>query len=203
MRATPMRADARANRGRLIQAAHAVFRERGLGAEMREIAEQAGVSVGTLYRNFPTRDDLVVAMVGELLGEMRENAEAASAVADPVQALRAFLRGGFAIADRFGDLAVLHGVLPPACLALMQDFDIVARAGTLVYRAVEAGVLPPDLDVEFAATRLVSCFDPKFYRRLSARRSDDELVAQSLRFFLHGAAAPGVDDETVAPPASG
>ena len=151
MRATPMRADARANRGRLIQAAHAVFRERGLGAEMREIAEQAGVSVGTLYRNFPTRDDLVVAMVRELLSEMRQNAEAAAAETDPVESLRAFLRGGFAIADRFGDLAVLHGVLPPACVTLMKDFDMVARAGALVRRGIEAGLLRRDLDVEFTA----------------------------------------------------
>jgi AcrR family transcriptional regulator len=188
MRATPMRADALANRGRLLLAAHAVFRERGLGAEMKEIAQRAGVSIGTIYRNFPTRDDLVVAMVGELLGEMRENADAATAVDDPVEALRVFLRGGFAIAERFGDLAVLHGVLPAACHALVQEFDMVSRAGALVRRGVEAGVLRADLDFEFVAARLVSSFDPKLYRRLRTSRSDEELIDESLRFFLRGAA---------------
>jgi AcrR family transcriptional regulator len=187
MRATPRRADARANRGRLIEAAHAVFRERGLGAEMREIAERAGVSVGTLYRNFPTRDDLVVAMVRELVGELRVNAEAAAAVPEPIAALRAFLRGGFAIAERFGDLTVLYGALPPACHALLQEFDMLARAEALVRRAVEAGALRAGLDTEFAAARLISSFDPKLYRRLRLTRSDSELVEQSLAFFLHGA----------------
>ena len=187
MRETVMRADARANRSRLIEAAHAVFRERGLGAEMREIAERAGVSVGTLYRNFPTRDDLVVAMVGELIGEMRLNVEAAIAVVDPLEALRTFLRGGFAIAERFGDLAMLSGALPAACRALLHEFDLLARAEALVRRAVEAGLLRPDLDTEFAAARLISSFDPKLYYRLRTTRSDAELVEQSLRFFLHGA----------------
>ena len=187
MRAPLMRADARANRGRLLQAAYAVFREYGLDAEMKEIARRAGVSIGTLYRNFPTRDDLVIAMVSELLAEVREQADAAMHIADPIEALRVFLRGGFAIAERFGDLAVLHGALPAACHAIVQEFDKVGAASALVRRGMEAGVLRPDLDVEFTAARLVSSFDSKLYRRLSPTHTDEELVEESLAFFLRGA----------------
>src|SRR5438105_5886550 len=66
-----LRADARANRLRVIEAARAVFRERGLEAEMREIAERAGVGFGTVYRNFPTKDELVAAVAAEMIERMR------------------------------------------------------------------------------------------------------------------------------------
>ncbi|MFC5724550.1 TetR/AcrR family transcriptional regulator [Streptomyces gamaensis] len=57
----PRRKDARRNREKLIAAATEVFTERGLGAPLEEIARRAGVSIGTLYNHFPSRDDLVVA----------------------------------------------------------------------------------------------------------------------------------------------
>ena len=76
-----LRADARRNRARVIAVARAVFSERGPEARMEEIAERAGVGVGTLYRNFPTKE----ALLGELIAEsMREIAAAArEALADP------------------------------------------------------------------------------------------------------------------------
>jgi AcrR family transcriptional regulator len=58
-----MRADARRNRERILDAARATFSEHGADAQMDEIARRAGVGVGTLYRHFPTKDQLV----GELV----------------------------------------------------------------------------------------------------------------------------------------
>ena len=57
-----MRADARRNYGRLVDAARAVFASQGGGASMEAIAKQAGVGVGTLYRHFPRRIDVVEAV---------------------------------------------------------------------------------------------------------------------------------------------
>ncbi|WP_067699057.1 TetR/AcrR family transcriptional regulator [Nocardia jejuensis] len=56
-----LRADARSNRDQILNAALAVFRERGTDVPMKEIAERAGVGVGTLYRRFPDRDALLIA----------------------------------------------------------------------------------------------------------------------------------------------
>ena len=77
----PLRADAERNRGQLMNAALAVFAERGLDAPLDEIARRAGVGNATLYRRFPTRCELVAAV---FLGAMREIADAARrALAEP------------------------------------------------------------------------------------------------------------------------
>lgn len=61
--AQPLRADARRNRDRLLQAATAVFATDGLAAPLDEIARRAGVGPGTLYRHFPTKEALFEAVL--------------------------------------------------------------------------------------------------------------------------------------------
>src|SRR5213595_1015253 len=77
----PLRADAERNRKRLLDAAVAVFAERGLEASTAEIARRAGVGQGTVVRRFPTKDDLVAAIVVDRLGEITDTA--AGLLADP------------------------------------------------------------------------------------------------------------------------
>jgi AcrR family transcriptional regulator len=77
----PLRADAERNRRRLLDAAAAVFAERGLDASTAEIARRAGVGQGTVFRRFPTKDDLVAAIVVDRLGEI--TTAAAGLLADP------------------------------------------------------------------------------------------------------------------------
>jgi AcrR family transcriptional regulator len=66
----PLRADAERNRRRLIDAAVEVFAERGLEASTAEIARRAGVGQGTVFRRFPTKDDLVAAIVVDRLTDI-------------------------------------------------------------------------------------------------------------------------------------
>jgi AcrR family transcriptional regulator len=72
----PLRADAERNRKRLLDAAAEVFAEQGLEASTAEIARRAGVGHGTVFRRFPTKDDLVAAIVVDRLGEITETATA-------------------------------------------------------------------------------------------------------------------------------
>ncbi|GGR58246.1 AcrR family transcriptional regulator [Nocardioides luteus] len=65
-----MRADAQRNRERLIEVAHAVFKERGLDAPLDEVARRAGVGPGTLYRHFPTREALHEAIFSSWIEEV-------------------------------------------------------------------------------------------------------------------------------------
>jgi AcrR family transcriptional regulator len=87
----PMRADARRNNERLVAAAREVFAREGGGASMDAIARQAGVGVGTLYRHFPTRMDVVQAVYCTDVDTLVHTAEEAVADLEPWPAVVAFL----------------------------------------------------------------------------------------------------------------
>ncbi|HEY6474268.1 MAG TPA: helix-turn-helix domain-containing protein, partial [Acidimicrobiales bacterium] len=86
----PMRADARRNRELLIDAAREVFSAQGAAASMEAIAKAAGVGVGTLYRHFPNRLDLVEAVYQTDVAELWETAQRVSADLEPWPAVEAF-----------------------------------------------------------------------------------------------------------------
>ena len=88
----PMRADARRNRERLITAAREVFAEQGANASMEAIAKHAGVGVGTLYRHFPTRMDVVEAVYESDVEELSEAARPRECGVGAVASGRGFLR---------------------------------------------------------------------------------------------------------------
>lgn len=87
MAAGALRTDATLNRERMVRAAREVFSARGIDAPMATVARRAGISVATLYRRFPTREDLVVAAYGDQLGECSTALRDAVASADPWLAL--------------------------------------------------------------------------------------------------------------------
>ncbi|MGH3588653.1 MAG: TetR/AcrR family transcriptional regulator [Pseudonocardia sp.] len=78
-----LRKDAQRNRERLVEAARAVFAERGLDVALDEVARRAGVSIGTLYNRFPTRADLVAAVFADRIETVEQIAEHALAMDDP------------------------------------------------------------------------------------------------------------------------
>ena len=86
-----LRADAERNRRRLLDAAQAIFRERGLEVGVAEIAQRAGAGRGTLFRNFPSKEALIVAIVRERMLEMTARGHALLAEPDPEAALFTFL----------------------------------------------------------------------------------------------------------------
>ncbi len=86
----PMRADARRNRERLVSAARDVFAEQGSDASMEAIAKHAGVGIGTLYRHFPNRFDIVEAVYRDDVEELVRAAEQATQELEPWEAVEAF-----------------------------------------------------------------------------------------------------------------
>lgn len=85
------RADAERNRQRLLQAAREVFARDGAAASLEEIARTAGVGIGTLYRHFPARDELVEAVYRQAVGQLGEAAERLAQTHAPVEAIREWL----------------------------------------------------------------------------------------------------------------
>jgi AcrR family transcriptional regulator len=141
----PQRADARRNFDALLAAARDAFATKGVDASLEEIARQAGVGIGTLYRNFPTRQDLVKAVY---LGEIEELCIAAEEVADlpPWEALTTWLR-------RFVEYAAtkraIHESLNREAAVFQEAREAMYAAGTpLLDRAQEAGEARKDLSFD-------------------------------------------------------
>jgi AcrR family transcriptional regulator len=87
----PLRADARRNRQRLLEAATAAFAADGLSVPLDEIARRAEVGPGTLYRHFPTKEALFEAVLHERLQRLADDARALHGAADPATALLGFI----------------------------------------------------------------------------------------------------------------
>jgi AcrR family transcriptional regulator len=103
----PMRADARRNVDALLRAAMTVFAELGVDAPMRTIAAEAGVGVGTLYRHFPERSDLIKAIIQREVDACVQAAAALNATQAPGEALASWVQ-------RLVDLAATKRGLGPA-----------------------------------------------------------------------------------------
>lgn len=124
-----LRADARRNRDRIIAAARTAFAEQGTDVPMEEIARAAGVGVGTLYRRFPDRDSLILAVARDAFQRVRDDAHrAADAEPDPWRVLTGFLHtaADLRIAVRLSMLS------PNASTVLASDPDVEAARNDLL-----------------------------------------------------------------------
>jgi len=144
----PMRADARRNYARLVEAAREAFSARGSEASIEEIAKRADVGVGTLYRHFPRRIDLVEAVYREDVDSLVSLADQASDQLEPWDALVAWLEGFVRYAQtKRTFLTELHEAFEKnPTLALTSREKMRGAAGTVLVRAQQAGVARSDLD---------------------------------------------------------
>jgi AcrR family transcriptional regulator len=143
----PMRADARRNRERLVAAAREVFTEQGVAASMEAIARRAGVGVGTLYRHFPTRPDLVEAVYQEDVQELADAAQRAVATLEPGPAVHAFFDAFVRYAQAKKTLLTeLHQAFEknPALRSRNRE-TIEASFDLVINRAKEAGAVRSDV----------------------------------------------------------
>lgn len=148
----PRRADARRNYDALIQAARGAFAELGAQAPLEEIARRAEVGIATLYRNFPTREELVEAVY-------LEEVEAVCRVADDVAGLEpwpALITWLDRLVDYLSTKRALIDALNRESSALQAcRHSLVDAGGPLLERAQGAGVVRQDVAIE-DVMRLVS-----------------------------------------------
>lgn len=88
---SPLRADAQQNRDKILAAAEEIFLERGATVSMNEVARHAGVGIGTLYRRFPTREDLLAAAYSARFVAFAEDMRSRAEGADALSVIRAYL----------------------------------------------------------------------------------------------------------------
>jgi AcrR family transcriptional regulator len=148
----PMRADARRNRLRILQAARELFASDQPDVQMDDVARRAGVGVGTVYRHFPDKQALMGELVRERFGFFNETLADALADegADPFEALAGALRttaGSMAddAATRFAFTSGGEGVFAHAAEEMLV---FTGLSSTLVARAKAAGELMPEFQAE-------------------------------------------------------
>jgi AcrR family transcriptional regulator len=144
----PQRADARRNRERILQAASTAFADRGQDVQMDEIAEHAGVGVGTVYRHFPTKEALVLELVRESVGGCIEAAAAALEREDPWEAVESVVRDNAQnMARNRGLRDAMAGVdFPDDCP--WEDSQLRGHAAALIERAQSAGAMRAGITVD-------------------------------------------------------
>jgi AcrR family transcriptional regulator len=141
-----LRADAERNRRRLIEAATAIFCDRGLDIGVGEIAQEAGVGRGTLFRNFPTKEHLIAAVVVDRMNDSVLRGRAALEASDPGQGLFELIDQSIgrvatdrALFDAIGDTWLTNDVIRAAHTELMGVLD------ELVTRAQASGAVRSDI----------------------------------------------------------
>ncbi|KQY59872.1 TetR family transcriptional regulator [Aeromicrobium sp. Root495] len=146
----PLRADALRNVERVREAAALVFAEQGVDAPVREVAARAGVGVGTLYRHFPQRVDLVVAVFRDAVDACADAAEELAAAHPPVEAVAAWLhRFEQFVATKQGLSAVLYSG-DPALAPLPAYFSdrLKPALSGLLDTAVASGEIRDDVGAD-------------------------------------------------------
>ncbi|MEE6259191.1 TetR/AcrR family transcriptional regulator [Plantactinospora sonchi] len=140
----PMRADARRNRTRILEAAELVFAEQGSSGSTEEVARRAGVAIGTVFRHFPTKDDLLAAIMKNLLEQLVAEAGALSD-SEPRTALFTFFTRiveQAAARKAVVDLLARNGVE----IRLPELVTVFADAvGDMLRQAQTTGTVDPDI----------------------------------------------------------
>lgn len=152
-----LRADALRNRERLLDAAKEVFSAGGAEASLEAVAKRAGVGIGTLYRHFPTREDLYEAVYRLEVEQLAELAEQLRTEAEPAEALRRWLRANVEL------VATKKGMARALALAAHRPTELIAfsldrltkAVGVLLDRAVAAGEIRGDISPEDVLRALV------------------------------------------------
>jgi len=146
----PVRADAQRNIDALLRAALQVFATSGVDAPVREIAEKAGVGIGTVYRHFPQRADLVAAVFRHEIDACADAAPILAAEYAPAEALARWMQRYAAfIATKRGLAAALHSG-NPAFDPLPAYFEkrLLPAFRALLDAAVAAGEVRADVDAD-------------------------------------------------------
>lgn len=147
--AQPLRSDAERNRARITAAARAVYRRDGLNASMASVAREAGVGIATLFRRFPTKEELVAAVFADRMDSYVDAIGVALDNPDPWHGLAGFIETGCAMqAADFGFADVLTMTFPTAKAFEERRRRAYEGVVELIGRAKTAGRLRADFTPE-------------------------------------------------------
>jgi AcrR family transcriptional regulator len=186
-----LRADARRNRDRIVEAAREVFAEQGLDASLNEVARRAEVGVATLFRRFPGREELIAATFAAPMGQYAALVETALEDPDPWRGFCEYVRRVCALqaADR-GFTDVLTRTFPTAKEFEAERAHAFRRFTLLISRAQQTGKLRPDFVAEDLPLLLMANAGVVTATHDAAPETSPRLVAYMLQAFSSEASGP-------------
>ena len=177
------RADAQRNRERILEVAKEVFTRDGAAASLDDIARQAGIGAGTLYRHFPTRDALIEAVYRSEVEKLAASGQRFAAAMPPLEALRTWM---LLFIDHVSEKKL---IIPAMDTVAGGSMRLIEGSRSLVHtafiaavkRAIASGDLRPDTDPNDFVRALVGIFHTTAIPgwEPSARRLVDILIAGS------------------------
>ena len=180
------RADARANRARILDVAEEVFGKGGESASTEEVARLAGVGIATVFRHFPTKTALLEAVLARRFDRQREQAEALLNAADPGQAFLGFFR--YLVADAPAKIGIAEALLDAGGdgggEAAQASTELRRAFGALLQRAQQAGVIRDDVELPEVYALLVGV------SRAAAREHPGEQMRARLLTIVFDGLAP-------------
>lgn len=155
-----LRADSIRNRARLLEAATEIFSAGGSQASLEAVARKAGVGIGTLYRHFPTREDLFEAVYRQEVDLLGDLAEKLALNNEPVEALKKWLQANVRlVATKKGMMEALQLATVGSSELKVYSYDrMISAIGLLLDRAVKAGDIRGDVPPEDLLRTLVGIY---------------------------------------------
>jgi AcrR family transcriptional regulator len=154
----PVRADARRNRARVLDVAERTFAAKGLAVSIDEIAQLAGVGVGTIYRHFPTKEALFGAIVMDRIQRLVDEARGFAGADDPGEAFFGFF--AHVVEEALLNKALYEALSEAAGVETAigeLGGQLVAAEGVLLERAQRAGAIREDVDVGDLKALVTGC----------------------------------------------
>ncbi|AXG76780.1 TetR/AcrR family transcriptional regulator [Streptomyces paludis] len=197
-----LRADAERNRARLVEAARSVFAETGVDSPLENIAERAGVGIATLYRRFPTREELIAATYEAKMAEITDFTEEALHAPDAWTGLRDCIERFCAMQseNRGFSSAVIMALPVPAVVPPHRE-RLRTNLAALIERAQEEGSLRDDFVLEDITLLMMATGGILRVTREAAPHAWRRLLAYQLEAFRTPGSAGPADPLPTAPTA--
>ncbi len=186
----PLRADARTNRVRVLDAAEEVFGRGGESASTEEVARLAGVGIATVFRHFPTKAALLEAVLVRRFERLRDRAAGLASAAEPGPAFFDFF--GHMVADAAGKIAIAEALADAGGdapgRAARASGELERAVGALLGRAQEAGAVRKDIGLPELYALLIGASRATAFAHL-----DEDVQARALGIIFDGLAGPQRD----------
>lgn len=173
----PLRADAARNRARVLEAALEAFAAKGLSVPIDDIARSAGVGAGTVYRHFPAKEDLVLAVIADQMQRIIDGGYALLEAGKPGEALFTFLR---AAVEWSSTNRGLVDTMAGSDVEVKDEGKFLDLLGELLRAAHEAGTVRKDVEVADVKALMVGLQAMRSYNDETAERLT-EVVLDGLR----------------------